>query len=204
MIRNVGYMKNLVVKTIELAKLNSPNTHFHYQSINLSEIIQQTLESNQLLFNEKSIDINCNLSRDIFINADQLRIEELLNNLLNNAVKYSDRNGSIIIDALESNGMVTISLKDTGIGMTKDQIEHIFDEFYKADTSRHDFDSSGLGMPIAKRIVEKHGGRIWVESEGIDKGSTFYFSLPIELNNQINNGKSYDDITSSIDNLFKN
>jgi signal transduction histidine kinase len=62
--------------------------------------------------------------------------------------------------------------------MTKEQLERLFDEFYKADESRHDFDSSGLGMSIAKRIVEKHGGRIWVESDGIGKGSTFYFTLP--------------------------
>jgi signal transduction histidine kinase len=73
--------------------------------------------------------------------------------------------------------MVTISVKDTGLGMDSDQIEKIFDEFYKVDDSRHQLDSSGLGLTITKKIVEKHGGRIWVESEGKDKGSTFYFTL---------------------------
>jgi signal transduction histidine kinase len=63
--------------------------------------------------------------------------------------------------------------------MTSEQIDHIFDEFYKADESRHDFDSSGLGMPIALRIVQRHNGRIWVESEGVGKGSTFYFTIPL-------------------------
>ena len=62
--------------------------------------------------------------------------------------------------------------------MTKEQLDHIFNEFYKADESRHDFRSSGLGLSICKRIVEKHGGRIWAESSGLGKGSTFYFTIP--------------------------
>jgi len=66
----------------------------------------------------------------------------------------------------------------SGIGMTNEHLEHVFDEFYKADSSRHDFDSSGLGMPICKRIVERHGGKIWAESKGPGKGSTFYFTIP--------------------------
>ncbi|GAH44071.1 unnamed protein product, partial [marine sediment metagenome] len=67
----------------------------------------------------------------------------------------------------------------SGIGITREQIDRVFDEFYKADESRHDFDSSGLGLSICKRIVEKHGGRIWAESSGKGKGSTFYFTIPI-------------------------
>jgi len=63
--------------------------------------------------------------------------------------------------------------------MNEKQLSHLFEEFYKADWSRHDFDSSGLGLPICKRIVEKHAGKIWAESEGIGKGTTMYFTLPI-------------------------
>ena len=70
-----------------------------------------------------------------------------------------------------------MSVKDTGIGITEDQIEHIFDEFYKADQSRHELDSSGLGLAICRRIVEKQGGQIWAESEGLGKGATFNFTL---------------------------
>jgi signal transduction histidine kinase len=65
------------------------------------------------------------------------------------------------------------------MGMTKKQLKHIFDEFYKADQSRHDFDSSGLGLTICKKIVERHNGKIWVESQGLDKGTTVFFTLPI-------------------------
>jgi signal transduction histidine kinase len=72
---------------------------------------------------------------------------------------------------------IVVSVKDTGIGLESDQIQHIFDEFYKVDYARHDLQSTGLGLSICKRIVEKHGGRIWVESQGKGKGSTFFFTL---------------------------
>jgi signal transduction histidine kinase len=62
--------------------------------------------------------------------------------------------------------------------LTKEQIERVFDEFYKVDPARHDLESSGLGLSICKRIVEKQGGKIWVESPGLEKGSTFYFTIP--------------------------
>ena len=85
----------------------------------------------------------------------------------------------MINQSYDHEGFVTLSIKDEGIGMDQHQLDIIFDEFYKADSSRHDFQNSGLGLSIAKRIVELHGGRIWAESEGPNKGSTFYFTLPI-------------------------
>ena len=115
-----------------------------------------------------------------FINADKLRFEELMTNLLENAVKYSKKQGTITIDAnKEENDFITISVSDTGIGMTKKQTKHIFEEFYKADKSRHDFESSGLGLTICKRIVEKHCGKIWVESPGVGKGTTVFFTMQL-------------------------
>jgi signal transduction histidine kinase len=112
------------------------------------------------------------------VEADVLRLNEVFNNLITNAVKYSKKNGGkITIDADEGKENVTVSIQDAGIGMTKQQISHIFDEFYKADESRHELDSSGLGLSIAKKIINKHGGRIWAESPGPGKGTTFFFTL---------------------------
>ena len=90
---------------------------------------------------------------------------------------------------------IKISIKDNGIGMTNDQMTQIFDEFYKADSSRHDFESSGLGLPICKRIVEKHGGKIWVESDGIGKGSTFFFTIK-----KINKNQEFDNNINELTN----
>ena len=93
-------------------------------------------------------------------------------------MNYTNGSGTITIDANQNYEAITVSVKDTGIGMTTEQLSMVFNEFYKADSSRHDFESSGLGMPICKRIVERHGGRIWAESLGLGRGSTFYFTLP--------------------------
>jgi signal transduction histidine kinase len=176
--RNVNYMKNLVKNTLELARLNSPRTKLALQPLNLKEEVSDILENNQFLLKEKDMKVITSVPDELHINADKLKLEELLTNLLNNAVKYSYEHGEIIINAENKDDEIVFSIHDHGIGMTKEQLERLFDEFYKADESRHDFDSSGLGMSIAKRIVEKHGGRIWVESDGIGKGSTFYFTLP--------------------------
>jgi len=177
--RNVKYMKSLVNKTIQLAQLRSPNTTVKYEHFNLKNEVTEILETNKMMFKERHITIQNDLPDDLYINADKLKIDEVFNNLLNNAVKYTDTDSGIInINQAKDDDCVTISITDSGIGMSKEEIPHIFDEFYKADSSRHDFDSSGLGMTICKRIIEMHGGRIWAESEGAGKGSTFYFTLP--------------------------
>jgi len=176
--RNVEYMRNLVVKTIELARLNSPNTELTINETNLLDEVNSVVEKNKIALEGNNMEINNNIDGNIIIKADKLRIEELFDNLLINAIKYSKDVGTITIDAKEDTDFVTVSVKDTGIGMTEEQLSHIFDEFYKADDARHDFDSSGLGLPICKRIVERHGGGIWAESSGEEKGTTFYFTIP--------------------------
>jgi PAS domain S-box-containing protein len=178
-IRNVEYMKNLVTKTIVLAKLSSDKTKFSFKEVNLFEEFEKNIVKNKFIFEENNIHVINYLGKNIKLTADRLRIEELLDNIFNNAVKYSTESGLIIINAKKDDNFATISIKDNGIGMTKEQIKYVFDEFYKADESRHDFDSTGLGMPICKRIVEKHGGKIWVDSDGNNKGTTVYFTLPL-------------------------
>jgi signal transduction histidine kinase len=93
-------------------------------------------------------------------------------------VKYSPNGGNITIDAKDDGKFVVVSVKDEGTGMNSEQLNHVFEEFYKADESRHDFGSSGLGLSICKRIVEKHGGKIWAESKGKGKGTTMFFTIP--------------------------
>jgi signal transduction histidine kinase len=108
----------------------------------------------------------------------------LFNNLITNAVKFTPKDGGVItIDAKKDRDFVTISVKDSGIGITEEQLGRIFDEFYRADKSMNVMDSTGLGLSICKRIVEKHGGRIWAESPGKGKGTTFYFTLKLLMEN---------------------
>ncbi|KYK34697.1 MAG: hypothetical protein AYK22_04865 [Thermoplasmatales archaeon SG8-52-3] len=177
--RNVDYMKGIVIKTLELAKLNSPKTKFSLEKINLKDEVERTIENKITLFENKKIKLKNNITNGYLVQADKLRLEELLTNILENSIKYNKNKGEITIDAEKQKDYVKISIKDNGIGMTNGQIRHIFDEFYKADQSRHDFESSGLGMTISKRIVERHNGKIWVESPGIGKGTTVNFTLPL-------------------------
>ncbi|MBN2600168.1 MAG: HAMP domain-containing protein, partial [Candidatus Thermoplasmatota archaeon] len=176
--RNADYMKNLVVKTLELAVLNSPNARFSMEILNLYQEIHHIISNKKILFDEHNVTISTAIDQSLTIKADRLRLEELLTNLFENSVKYCQTDCKVSIDAKRTNDFITISIKDNGIGMTKEEIERIFDEFYKADSARHDIQNTGLGMSICKRIVEKHGGRIWVESPGPGKGTTVFFTFP--------------------------
>jgi signal transduction histidine kinase len=176
--RNADYMKNLVVKTLELAALNSPNTKFSIEKMNLLREVSQIIENKKILFDEKKVRISNTIDQSLFIMADRLRLEELLTNIFENSVKYSKDGCKILVDAEQEGELVKISITDNGIGMTKEEIDRIFDEFYKADSARHDIQNTGLGMSICKRIVEKQGGSIWVESPGPGKGTTVFFTLP--------------------------
>jgi signal transduction histidine kinase/HAMP domain-containing protein len=177
--RNVEYMKNIATKTLELAKLNSPKTKLALAKVDVKSEIKKILHNKKTLFESKHLTIQNNITQNVYIYADKLRFEELLSNLLENSVQFSKQRGTITIDAKKENAFVKFSIHDTGVGMTKDQLTHVFEEFYKADKARHDFDSSGLGLPISKRIVEKHGGKIWMESPGLGKGTTVFFTIPL-------------------------
>jgi len=177
--RNVEYMKNIAIKTLELAKLNSPKTKFSFQRVDLKGLIKNMIKNKKPLLDSKKIQIKNDITNNFIVNADKLRLEELFTNLIENSVKYSKYKGVITLDAKSENDFIAISIKDNGIGMTKNQIKHAFDEFYKADESRHDFHSSGLGMTISKKIIERHNGKIWIESAGLDKGTTVFFTLSV-------------------------
>jgi len=176
-IHNVKYIKNLVEKTLKLALLNSNSFELEIEEIIPWEIIDRVINNRIDNVNAKNITVENMVDKAIKINADKLRFEELMDNIIGNAMKFTPENGMISIYSELVNKKIRFSVRDTGCGMTLEQYEKIFVEFYKADKSRHEINSSGLGLSICKRIVEKHGGEIWVESPGPGKGSTFYFTF---------------------------
>ena len=180
--RNVDYMKHLVEKTLQLATLTSmDDAAFDISNVNLYRTVDDLVKRKEYHLTQNGIKIENTIKEDITVVADKLRLLELVDNLVSNAVKFMPGGGCISFDAEENDGFVKISIKDTGIGISEEQMDHIFDEFYKADPSRHDLNSSGLGLTICKRIVEKHNGEIWAESEGLGKGAVFYFTVPSRL-----------------------
>ncbi len=111
------------------------------------------------------------------VRADPARLEQVLVNLIHNAVKFTNPGGEVILSAKAEDGFVRFSVRDTGVGIPADDLERIFERFYKADRARSS-GGTGLGLSIARHIVEAHGGKIWAQSvEG--RGSTFHFTIPI-------------------------
>jgi len=182
--KNVEYMRDLIFDTLKLAKLRSANIKLDFEDINLRKESKKVIETQELYLRENNVEIENKIDKDIIVEADKLRLAEVLKNLIANSVKYiSDKDGKIIIDAKQEKDMVTISITDNGIGMTKEELKKVFDEFYKADRQTSDYYSTGLGLAICKRIIEKHGGKIWVDSKGPGKGTTFYFTLKNKTKN---------------------
>ena len=176
--RNVNYMKDLVTDTLSLAQLSTPSYKPKLEDLNLHDVVKESLIENEYLMKEKDIHPLNKIDTSIRVKADKLRLKEIFANLISNSVRYTPKGGWIEFSAKRVGDEVVIEVKDNGIGLTEEQKEKIFDEFYKADESRHDLSTSGLGLSICKKIVERHGGRIWAESEGIGKGTSIIFTLP--------------------------
>ena len=114
------------------------------------------------------------------IEADELKVKEIIYNLLSNAVKFTPEGGRIGIKARKINSEIEIEVWDTGVGIAEENIEKIFEGFFRVDTPYSRVtEGTGLGLPLSKNLVELHGGRFSIESEGLNKGTKVKFTLPI-------------------------
>jgi len=179
--RNVLFMRDIVIKTLKIERLNSPEYILNFQKANLFDFVEKNVSKKEFIFNKKNLTVQNNVDKDLTLFIDKFEFNDLLDNILNNSINFTKKGGKIFINSEKEDDFIKVSIKDTGIGLNPDQIEHVFEEFYKADPSRHELDSSGLGLTICKRIVEHHNGKIWVESDGLGKGSTFNFLIPSKL-----------------------
>jgi signal transduction histidine kinase len=118
---------------------------------------------------------NC---EDLLVQADPSRLEQVLVNLLANAIKYGREQGTVTVRARMVNGQVEVAVQDDGPGIAADSLDRVFERFYRVDKSRsREQGGTGLGLAIVKHIILSHGGRVWVESQ-LGKGATFFFTLP--------------------------
>jgi len=159
--------------------LDAHEVKAHPEPFSLGELALDVLQKFHLLATEREIKLTSDLDPHLpFVMADIGLIERALENLIKNAILYTPRGGTVTLNVLPGQDHLTLEVADTGKGMSEEDLPHIFDRYYRADTTQDDTtEGTGLGLAITKRIVELHGSTITVESNP-GAGSTFSFTLP--------------------------
>lgn len=173
-------LNKLTKSLLELNKFGSHGVMLDITSFDINHTIRMTVQTFEGTCMEKHISFNLILSGEtLFVSADFSKIQQVLYNLIDNALKFSHANSAITIETTEKNEKVFVSVKDTGIGIPKDSIKKIWDRFYKTDLSRgKDKKGTGLGLSIVKEIIQAHGENInCISTEGV--GTEFIFTLPL-------------------------
>lgn len=176
--RRAGKLTDFVRKLLRLTQMRLGN-RLEMEAFSLGEALRNAVNAAKAKAEDKLITLKCSIDPSVgVIVGNQFSFEEMIANLLLNAVKYTPANGKVEIVAEDREDCVFVQIADTGIGIPREEQGRIFDEFYRAANARSiERDGTGLGLSIVKHIVERHGGEIWVESEE-GSGSTFQLRLP--------------------------
>jgi signal transduction histidine kinase len=176
----------VVNRLLEVSESGKNSAFFSYifDEQHLEFIVLQAMSNHKFGIKEKNLSVSTRIQEGLpFVIADKERIELVANIIMENAVLYSEKNGSIEIEIYQEKNNVVCSVQDTGIGITKENLPKIFTRFYRSQEAiTKDVDRVGLGLSLAKEIIEKHAGSIHVDSKGIGLGSRFWFTLPISKN----------------------
>ncbi|MBL7960125.1 SMP-30/gluconolactonase/LRE family protein [bacterium] len=180
MIKTSEHMNRLIAELLDISAIESGKVHMNMQRINLMEILEEREKLHQRSALQKNIRMTFNKDIDrLEINADWARISEVLDNLISNAIKFTFPGGNVVVTCLRDADAVAIHVEDTGQGFSQEDLKNVFVSFKKLSARPTGGESStGLGLAIVKKVVEMHGGKVWVESEK-GKGSVFSFSLPL-------------------------
>lgn len=179
--RETDRLQRLVNDLQELSRVEAGAYELDLQPQAISNLIQATHDRIGRQFEEKDVRLTVKIPSNLpQVKVDDDRIGQVLLNLVGNALQYTPPGGEVILQAQQEGGQIILSIIDTGIGIPKEHLPHIFSRFYRVDKSRARVSGgSGIGLTIAKHIIEAHAGRIWAESPGRDFGSTFSFTLPV-------------------------
>jgi signal transduction histidine kinase len=186
--RNISRLTNILNDLLNLSRIESGRTQFNFENIELKETVEFVASSLRAQADVKKIQLEVEAPEQLpSVYGDREKIEQILTNLIGNAIKFTLEEGKILITIKppprsEYGGhgdMLSVSVKDTGIGIPKEHLDAVFEKFYQVEGSLHrSVGGTGLGLAITKGLIEAHQGKIWVESE-VGKGSTFTFTLPI-------------------------
>lgn len=175
-------LNRLVDDLQELSRVEARAYPLDVRPVNLRSIVQTVTKRLTPQFESRRLTLDIDLPTDLpRLLADEDRAIQVLTNLVANAIQHTEEGGWVMVSAIRVNDVVQTSIRDNGIGIPSEHLAHLFDRFYRVDKSRsrRAGGGSGIGLTIAKHLVEAMGGRIWAESDGESKGSVFTFTLPV-------------------------
>jgi len=179
-IRNTDRLDNIIMDFLEISRIEAARLKFNFRETDLTETLSETVKFMEGFAKEKNIKLVLDSDKLPTIEADPDRISQVLRNLINNAIKFSEENSKIEIKAKLREKDILFSVKDYGKGISYDDQIRIFEPFYQVEKhSRRKYGGTGLGLAICRGIVESQNGKIWVESKP-GKGSNFCFTIPLE------------------------
>ncbi len=174
---SVDRLTNLINDVLDLNRIETGRIVLEKTNVPFGSLVENSINENKPAAEQKRIQLTANLETDPTIHADAGKLERVVGELISNAIKYTSEGGSVEVSLTQSDDKVILSVKDSGIGMTKEECEKIWERFYRTNASKTFAKGSGLGLSIAKELVEMHGGKLEVESE-VGKGSTFTMQMP--------------------------
>jgi PAS domain S-box-containing protein len=181
-LNNVHRLEEYINRLLDVLKIDARKMELVMKPVNISRVIENSLQELDFQIGQKDLEINVNVDKDIMINGDSFRIQQVFSNLISNAIKFTQKEGLIEISAVRNEDFYRFKIEDNGKGLTKEQMNQLFGKFVSLEKTSENFSTlekgSGLGLYIAKGIIEAHEGKIWVKSEGLNKGSKFFFTLP--------------------------
>lgn len=172
-------MIRLVNDLLDVARIDQGRLALNSEKVDLCETAQEVIKNNQVLAQANKVTLALKQEKCVpAIVGDKRKLAVVLDNLVSNAIKYMEDGGQVEVAVAESDGKVKVSVTDNGVGIPKNQQDKIFQKFFRIENAtKNQTEGTGLGLYIAKNIIEQSGGKVWFESEE-NKGSTFYFTLP--------------------------
>ena len=174
--RAANHLLDLINDVLDLSKIEAGYLELQVERFSFNDAVRGVLSTIRSLAQAKNITIEAVDAGDLQVYADRTRVKQILYNLLSNAIKFTPQGGKVEVRPFENQAALTVVVSDTGIGIPPEEHEAIFEKFHQVSFSGV-HDGTGLGLAITRRLVEQHGGRIWVES-AVGAGSCFIFTLP--------------------------
>ena len=179
-INQVNKMAGLISDLLDVTKIQSGGLEMKFADFDFYNLLNETIENIQQTCKTHKIS-KTNFGKGFRINGDRLRLEHVLVNVLNNAIKYSPSADTIIVSTSHTRQKLIVSVQDFGIGIPAEDLGMVFSRFFRVRGISSTFSGTGIGLYISKNIINRHGGEMWVESN-LNEGSIFYFSIPVRIN----------------------